>query len=194
MWQSLGSLNIFNTITWKQFFWKNENFSKKIEYSFLVKSTKIQNADVKSKWRVQNWHITKSRVLLVTTLFFLKFCFSLKTPAQMPIVILFASTEKLFEGAFSPWVSLSSTHSIVTYLKVQLLEKGDSSKRKWTVVLFSKFYGKIWVGFWLNTWKQHVFMWKSLEILNVFNTLKLVSAIFYQIFIFSLNNSPSKTM
>ena len=48
MWQPLESLNIFNTVTWKQFFWKNENFSKKIEYCFLVESTKIENTDVKS--------------------------------------------------------------------------------------------------------------------------------------------------
>ena len=191
MWQPLEILNIFNTVTWKQFLWKNENFSKNIEYCFLVESTKIENTDVKSN-KMESTKLTYHKKQSFVSNYFIYF--SLKTPAQMPIVILFASTEKLFEDAFSPWVSLSSIHSIVTYLKVQLLEKGDSSKGKWTVALFSKFYGKIWVGFWLNTGKQHVFMWKSLEILNVFNTLKLVSAIFYQIFIFSLNNSPSKTM
>ena len=32
--------------------------------------------------------------------------------------------------------------------------KGDSLKRKWMVATFSKFYGKIWVGFGLNAGKQ----------------------------------------
>ena len=34
-----------------------------------------------------------------------------------------------------------------------MFEKGDSSNKqwKWMVALFSKFYGKIWVGFCLKT-------------------------------------------
>ena len=62
------------------------------------------------------------------------------------------------------------------------------------VAHFSKFYGKTWVGFYFNTGKtfslrfhfaldifkiairlrdRHVFIWQSMEILRVFNTLTL---------------------
>ena len=42
MWQSLEILNVFNTLTFKQIFWETETL--KLEYSFLVESTKIENA------------------------------------------------------------------------------------------------------------------------------------------------------
>ena len=92
-------------------------------------------------------------------------------------------------------------------LSVQMFESCDSSNRhsKWIVAPFSKFYGRIWVGFCLNTEKgcflevsfssqqkehrffyktvlrifkialrlrdQHVCMWRSVKILNIFSTL-----------------------
>ena len=37
-------LNVFNTLILKQVFWKAKAFFKKLEYRFLVKSTKIENA------------------------------------------------------------------------------------------------------------------------------------------------------
>ena len=44
MWQSVKVSNVFNTLTLKQIFWKTKTFFKKLEYRFLVKSTKIENA------------------------------------------------------------------------------------------------------------------------------------------------------
>ena len=44
MWQPLEILNDFNTLTLKQIFWKRKTFFKKLEYSFLVESTKIESA------------------------------------------------------------------------------------------------------------------------------------------------------
>ena len=91
MWQSVEILNVFSTLTLKQIFWQTKNFFKKLEYRFLVESTKIENAsfsykttileaNIKTKkcW-VQNRPTTKNGVLPVTTLFFWKFCFSLRT-------------------------------------------------------------------------------------------------------------------
>ena len=64
---------------------------KKLEYHFLVESTKIDNitfpyktslseANIKTnRMGVQNWPITKNGVLPVTTFLFQKFCFSLGT-------------------------------------------------------------------------------------------------------------------
>ena len=44
MSQSVEILNVFNTLTVKQIFWKTNFFSQKLEYSFLVESTKTENA------------------------------------------------------------------------------------------------------------------------------------------------------
>ena len=91
MWQSVEILNVFSTLTLKKVFLKTKTFFKKLEYNFLVESTKIENASFPHKtviskanvrqieWWVQNGPITKSRVFPVTTLFFWRFCFSLRT-------------------------------------------------------------------------------------------------------------------
>ena len=44
MWQSVKTLNDFNILTLKQIFCKTETFFQKLEYGFLVESTKIENA------------------------------------------------------------------------------------------------------------------------------------------------------
>ena len=44
MSQSLDILNVFNTITLRQIFWKTETVFKKLEYRILVESTNIENA------------------------------------------------------------------------------------------------------------------------------------------------------
>ena len=91
MWQSVEILNVFSTLTLKQIFRKTKTFFKKLEYRFLVKSTKIENASFLYKtanqklmlrqmeWWVQSGPTTKNGVLPVTTLFFRKCCFSLRT-------------------------------------------------------------------------------------------------------------------
>ena len=43
MWQSVKISNVFNTLTLKQIFWKTKTFFKKLEYRFLVETTKIEN-------------------------------------------------------------------------------------------------------------------------------------------------------
>ena len=82
MKQSPKILNVFNTLALKQLFWKKKTFFKKLEYCFLVESTKIENRTFDKKlfnqkpmlwqieWVVQNGPITKNRVLPVTTFFF----------------------------------------------------------------------------------------------------------------------------
>ena len=92
MWQSMEILDGFNTLTSIQIFSKTETFFKKLEYYFLVESTKIENTSflVKSpmsgvnvktnRVATKNWPITKSGVFLVTVSFFLKICFSFRTP------------------------------------------------------------------------------------------------------------------
>ena len=39
-------LNVFNTLTLKQIFWKTQTFFKKLKYCFLAESTKIEIATI----------------------------------------------------------------------------------------------------------------------------------------------------
>ena len=80
--ESVKILNVFNTLTLKQIFWKTKTFFKKLEYRFLVASTKIENASFRFKTAISEANttnrmmitkyrpITKSGVLPVTALFF----------------------------------------------------------------------------------------------------------------------------
>ena len=123
MWQPLEIFDVLNILTLKRIFWKTKTFFEKREYFFLVESTKIETETFPYKtdlseailgqveWGVQNGPITKNRVLPVSTLFYWKFCFSLRTSftnssfdvltTQMSISILFISAGVLFEGVFS---------------------------------------------------------------------------------------------
>ena len=69
---------------------------------------------------------------------------------------------------FTQWIKF--VHSII-HVRVKMFEKCDSSNRqkKWMVAPFSKFYGKVWVGFCLNTGKRFFLC----EMWNIFNTLPL---------------------
>ena len=76
-------LNVFNTLTLIQIFWKTKTFSKKLEYRFLFETTEIESTSHfyskllcqkpvlrQIEWQLQNGRITKSGVLPVTALFF----------------------------------------------------------------------------------------------------------------------------
>ena len=57
MWQSVEILNVFNTLTLKQIFWKTKTFFKKLEYSFSVESTKIENESFLYKTAISEAHV-----------------------------------------------------------------------------------------------------------------------------------------
>ena len=71
----------------KQIFWKTKLFFKKLKYRFLVEIIKIEHASFPYKTATLEANITTNRIvstnwtriLLVTTLLFWKFCFSLLT-------------------------------------------------------------------------------------------------------------------
>ena len=91
MWQSVKVSNVFNTLTLKQIFWKTKTIFQKLEYSFLVESTKIENtsfpyktaiseANVKANRMVTaKWTYHIKRSLASNYFFFWKSCFSLRT-------------------------------------------------------------------------------------------------------------------
>ena len=63
MWQSVKVLNVFNTLTLIQIFWKTKTFFKKLEYRFLVESTKIENASFPYKTAMSEANVKTNRIV-----------------------------------------------------------------------------------------------------------------------------------
>ena len=63
MWQSVNISNDFSTLTLKQIFWKTKTFSKKLEYRFLVESTKIGNASFSYKTAISEANVKKNKMV-----------------------------------------------------------------------------------------------------------------------------------
>ena len=90
MWHSVEILNVFNTLTLKQIFWKTKTLFKKLEYHFLLESTKIEStsfpyktaiseANVKiNRMLATKWTYRKERSFASNYFMFLKICFSLR--------------------------------------------------------------------------------------------------------------------
>ena len=128
MWQSLQILNVFNTLTSKEIFWKTQTLFKNLEYRFLVESTKIENATFPYKTALSEvnfktnktgstkWTYHKDWSFASNYFIFSKILFQFKKPhikswldvptTQMSIFTLFESAGVLFEGLFSLWVSM----------------------------------------------------------------------------------------
>ena len=122
-------LNLFNTLTLKQIFWKTKTFLRKLEQSFLVESTKIENASFPHKTAISETYIKTNRMVSrkwtyhkgesfpSNYLIFLKICFSWRTSYEeliwctndpnAHIFVLFVSAGVLIDDAFSMWVSLT---------------------------------------------------------------------------------------
>ena len=92
MWQSVKTLNDFNILTLKQIFCKTKTFFEKLEYGFLVESTKIENAIFPYKTAISEANVKTNRIVSTKWthhkgcsfasnyfFFFWKFCFSLRT-------------------------------------------------------------------------------------------------------------------
>ena len=77
-------LNHFNTLTLKHIFSKTKTFFKKLEYRFLVESTKIENASFPYKTAIPGANVKTNRMVSTKwtyhkDLFLRKSCFSLRT-------------------------------------------------------------------------------------------------------------------
>ena len=60
----MGILNDFNTFNFEIDFLENENlFSKKLEYHFLVESTKIENASFPYKTAISKANVKTNRMV-----------------------------------------------------------------------------------------------------------------------------------
>ena len=63
MWQSVKILNVFNTLTLKQIFWKTKPSFKKLEYRFLIESKKIKNASFLYKIAIWEANLKANRMV-----------------------------------------------------------------------------------------------------------------------------------
>ena len=63
MWQSVKILNIFNSLTLKQIFWKTKTFFEKLEYRFLVESSKIENASFSYKTPISEAKFNTNKIV-----------------------------------------------------------------------------------------------------------------------------------
>ena len=54
--------NVFNTLTLKQIFWKTKTFFKKLEYRFLVETTKIENKSFPFKTALSKANVKTYRI------------------------------------------------------------------------------------------------------------------------------------
>ena len=64
MWQSVKVLNVFNTLTLIQIFWKTKTFFKKLKYSFLVETTKIENTLFSFKTALSDANVKTNRMAI----------------------------------------------------------------------------------------------------------------------------------
>ena len=56
-------LSVFNNLTLKQIFWETKTFFKKLEYHFLVESTKIENASFPYGTTISEGNIKTNRMV-----------------------------------------------------------------------------------------------------------------------------------
>ena len=79
--ESVKILNVFNTLTLKQNFWKTKTIFKKLEYGFLVESTKIENASFPCKTAISEANVKANKMVTTKWTYHKerKFYFSLRT-------------------------------------------------------------------------------------------------------------------
>ena len=62
MWQSLKILNVFNTLTLKQIFWKTKTFLKKLEYRILFESNNTENRSFPYKTAISEANVKTNKM------------------------------------------------------------------------------------------------------------------------------------
>ena len=64
-WQWVKVLNVFNTLTLIQIFWKMKTFFKKLGYRFLVETIKIENTSFPFKTALSEANVKTNRVATI---------------------------------------------------------------------------------------------------------------------------------
>ena len=125
MWQSRKISHVFNTWTLKQIFWKMQTVFKKLKYSSLVESTKIENITFPYKTALSESNAKTNRMGstmdLSQKMEFCQFCLffqfilfqfknlSKRVDLSHPNVLIhtFRKCRSFISGCFFLWVSLS---------------------------------------------------------------------------------------
>ena len=123
IWQSLETLNVFNTLTLKEVFSKTRKFFKKLEllllWTSLIQSNKIENVTCPCKTALLEASV--KTVEFLHYFIFWKFHFSLRISYKELIwstnypnvhIHTFRKRWNLFDGGFSFWVSLAYSRSL----------------------------------------------------------------------------------
>ena len=123
IWQSLETLNVFNTLTLKEVFSKTRKVFKKLEllllWASLVQSNKIENVTCPSKTALLE--ANAKAVEFLHYFIFWKFHLSLRISYKELIwsnnypnvhIHTFRKRWSLFDGGFSLWVSLAYSRSM----------------------------------------------------------------------------------
>ena len=63
MWRSVEIFNVFNTLTLKHIFSKKKILYDKLEYRFLVESTKIENASFSYKTAIPEANVKTNKIV-----------------------------------------------------------------------------------------------------------------------------------
>ena len=76
MWQSVKVLNVFNTLTLIQIFWKTKTFFKKLKYRFLVETVKIENASFPFKTALPEANVKTKRMATTKQTYYKEWSFA----------------------------------------------------------------------------------------------------------------------
>ena len=115
---SLDVLNVLNTLTLKQIFWKTKTFFKKLEYRFLVESTNVENTIFQYKIDLSETNVKTNSMGIVNWTYHKEQSCSSKYFIVLKMLIWCTNYHvhiyALCEGAFSLWVSLThfQVHSV----------------------------------------------------------------------------------
>ena len=76
MWQPVKVSNVFNTLTYKQIFWKTKTFFEKLEYSFLVETTKIESTSFLFKTALSEADVKINRIATAKRTYHIEWSFA----------------------------------------------------------------------------------------------------------------------
>ena len=65
MWQSVKVSNVFNALTLKQIFWETKTFFEKLDYRFLVETTKIEGTSFPFKTALSEANVKTNRMATI---------------------------------------------------------------------------------------------------------------------------------
>ena len=79
MWQSEKVLSVFSPLILIQIFWKSKTFFKKLEYRFLVETTKIENTSFPFKTALSEANVKTNKMAATKRVYHKEWSFASKS-------------------------------------------------------------------------------------------------------------------